>query len=157
MLELRSPRGHGSLPSDGSEPNGGNNMAGEVNRRDFLSTLGVSVGAALTASAGSVIPSVGVAHAQEKPKGNIPDTPYKIGHMTFFTGPAAVLGEPMYKGQLLAAEEINAAGGLLGKRKIEILKADEAEGTDANVKELGRQSTRLNSSHGSISYAVFCL
>jgi len=76
-------------------------MAGEVNRRDFLSTLGVSVGAALTASAGSVIPSVGVAHAQEKPKGNIPDTPYKIGHMTFFTGPAAVLGEPMYKGQLL--------------------------------------------------------
>src|SRR3989454_100933 len=138
MLELRSPRGHGSLPSDGSEPNGGNNMAGEVNRRDFLSTLGVSVGAALTASAGSVIPSVGVAHAQEKPKGNIPDTPYKIGHMTFFTGPAAVLGEPMYKGQLLAAEEINAAGGLLGKRKIEILKADEAAGTDANVKELRR-------------------
>ena len=113
-------------------------MAGEVNRRDFLSTLGVSVGAALTASAGSVIPSVGVAHAQEKPKGNIPDTPYKIGHMTFFTGPAAVLGEPMYKGQLLAAEEINAAGGLLGKRKIEILKADEAAGTDANVKELRR-------------------
>src|SRR6059036_4061028 len=113
-------------------------MAGEVNRRDFLSTLGVSVGAALTASAGSVIPSVGVAHAQDKPKGNIPDTPYKIGHMTFFTGPAAVLGEPMYKGQLLAAEEINAAGGLLGKRKIEILKADEAAGTDANVKELRR-------------------
>ena len=113
-------------------------MAGEVNRRDFLSTLGVSVGAALTASAGSVIPSVGVAHAQEKPKGNIPDTPYKIGHMTFFTGPAAVLGEPMYKGQLLAAEEINAAGGLLGRRKIEILKADEAAGTDANVKELRR-------------------
>src|SRR6266705_3235704 len=138
MLELRSPRGHGSLRSDGSEPNGGNNMAGEVNRRDFLSTLGVSVGAALTASAGSVIPSVGVAHAQEKPKGNIPDTPYKIGHMTFFTGPAAVLGEPMYKGQMLAADEINAAGGLLGKRKIEIIKADENAGTDANVKELRR-------------------
>src|SRR5437762_1355761 len=138
MLELRSPRGHGSLLSDGSEPNGGNNMAGEVNRRDFLSTLGVSVGAALTASAGSVIPSVGVAHAQEKPKGNIPSTPYKIGHMTFFTGPAAVLGEPMYKGQVLAAEEINATGGLLGKRKIEVLKADEAAGVDGNVKELRR-------------------
>src|SRR5947208_5991710 len=113
-------------------------MAGEVNRRDFLSTLGVSVGAALTASAGSVIPAVGVAHAQDKPKGNIPDTPFKIGHMTFFTGPAAVLGEPMFKGQQLAAEEINAAGGLLGKRKIELLKADENAGTDANVKELRR-------------------
>src|SRR5438445_186976 len=58
--------------------------------------------------------------------------------MTFFTVPAAVLGEPSYKGHLLAAEEINAHGGLLGKRKIEIIKADEAAGTDANVKELKR-------------------
>ena len=112
-------------------------MAAEVNRRDFLNTLGVSVGAALT-SAGAALPVVGVAHAQDKPKGNIPDTPFKIGHMTFFTGPAAVLGEPMFKGQQLAAEEINAAGGLLGKRKIELHKADENAGTDANVKELRR-------------------
>ena len=112
-------------------------MAGEVNRRDFLSSLGVTVGAALSATAGA-IPIIGVAEAQEKPKGTIPDTPFKIGHMTFFTGPAAVLGEPMYKGQLLAAEEINAQGGFLGKRKIEILKADENAGTDANVKELRR-------------------
>jgi len=108
----------------------------EVNRRDFLTTLGVSVGASLAALPG--LPSVGVAQAQTAPKGNIPDTPYKIGHMTFFTGPAAVLGEPMFKGQQLAVEEINAAGGLLGKRKIELLKADEAAGTDANVKELRR-------------------
>src|SRR5207245_1658003 len=112
-------------------------MAGEVNRRDFLSTLGVSVGATL-ASAGATLPVVGVAHAQDKPKGTIPDKPYRIGHMTFFTGPGAVLGEPMYKGQQLAAEEINAAGGLLGRRKIELLKADENAGTDANVKELRR-------------------
>ncbi|PYN83165.1 MAG: hypothetical protein DMD87_30475, partial [Candidatus Rokuibacteriota bacterium] len=112
-------------------------MAGEVNRRSFLSSLGVSVGAAV-ATAGGAIPVVGVAHAQEKPKGNIPDKPYRIGHMTFFTGPAAVLGEPMFKGQQLAADEINAAGGLLGKRKIELLKADENAGTDANVKELRR-------------------
>jgi len=110
----------------------------EVNRRDFLSSLGVTVGAALTATSGAVLPVIGVAQAQEKPKGNIPDTPFRIGHMTFFTGPAAVLGEPMYKGQLLAAEEINAQGGLLGHRKIEILKADENAGTDANVKELRR-------------------
>src|SRR2546421_634948 len=109
----------------------------EVNRRDFLAGLGVGMGAALTAVPG-ILPAVGIAHAQSTPKGNIPDTPYKIGHMTFFTGPAAVLGEPMFKGQQLAAEEINAAGGLLGKRKIELLKADENAGTDANVKELRR-------------------
>ena len=113
-------------------------MAGAVNRRDFLSALGVTVGGALTVAGGAVLPAVGIAHAQDKPKGNIPDHPYRIGHMTFFTGPAAVLGEPMFKGQQLAAEEINAAGGLLGKRKIELLKADENAGTDANVKELRR-------------------
>ena len=53
--------------------------------------------------------------------------------MTFFTSPAAVLGEPSHKGHILAAEEINAQGGLLGKRKIETITADEAAGTDANV------------------------
>src|SRR5580765_2000140 len=112
-------------------------MAGQMDRRDFLRSLGVSTGVALGDAAGS-IPLIGMAQAQDKAKGNIPSTPYKIGHMTFFTGPAAVLGEPMYKGNILAAEEINAQGGLLGKRKIEVLKADEAAGTDANVKELRR-------------------
>src|SRR5262245_59333244 len=112
-------------------------MTEGVSRRDFLGGLGITVGGALGAAAASV-PIVGVAQAQDKPKGNIPSTPYKIGHMTFFTGPAAVLGEPMYKGQVLAAEGINAQGGLLGKRKIEVLKADEAAGVDGNVKELRR-------------------
>ena len=121
-------------------------MAGEVNRRDFLGTLGVTVGA-VGAAIGS-LPIIGVARAQQ-PKGNIPDSPYKIGHMTFFTGSSAVLGEPMYKGQLLAIEEINAHGGLLGKRKIEVLKADENAGTDANVKELRRLK-------GSEKIDVFC-
>jgi branched-chain amino acid transport system substrate-binding protein len=112
-------------------------MAESIDRRDFLRALGVGVGA-VGAAAGS-IPLIGMAQAQAPaPKGNIPSTPYKIGHMTFFTGPAAILGEPMYKGQVLASEEINAQGGLLGKRKIEVLKADEAAGVDGNVKELRR-------------------
>src|SRR5437763_11172142 len=113
-------------------------MEEKVSRRGFLSRLGVGMAAALGAASGGVLPVDPLAHAQDKPKGNIPDKPFKIGHMTFFTGPAAVLGEPMFKGQQLAAEEINAAGGLLGKRKIELLKADENAGTDANVKELRR-------------------
>jgi branched-chain amino acid transport system substrate-binding protein len=113
-------------------------MTSQVDRREFLRSLGVGAGAALGAAASSV-PLIGMAQAQAPaPKGNIPSTPYKIGHMTFFTGPAALLGEPMYKGQMLAAEEINAQGGLLGKRKIEVLKADEAAGVDGNVKELRR-------------------
>ncbi len=116
-------------------------MAQEVNRRDFLTKLGVTVGAA----AAGVTAGVPILSKDEKAwaqqvrdAGKIPDKPYKIGHMTFFTGPAAVLGEPSFKGHQLAAEEINAQGGLLGKRKIETLKADEAAGTDANVKEMRR-------------------
>jgi branched-chain amino acid transport system substrate-binding protein len=98
--------------------------------------LGVTVGAAAAATA---VPGITPAAGQvAAPKGNIPTTPLKFGHMTFLTGPAAVLGEPSLKGHILAAEEINAAGGILGKRKIETLTADEQAGTDANVKELRR-------------------
>ena len=56
-------------------------------------------------------------------KGNVPDTPFKTGHITFLTGPANLLGEPGRKGHLLAAEEINAAGGVLG-RKIKLVIED---------------------------------
>ncbi|MGH7377296.1 MAG: twin-arginine translocation signal domain-containing protein, partial [Candidatus Methylomirabilales bacterium] len=89
-------------------------MAEQPTRRDFLKALGVTVGG--TALGASAVPVVapGKAEAQQKATGTIPDKPYKVGHMTFFTGAAAVLGEPMYKGHILAAEEINAQGGLLG-------------------------------------------
>src|ERR1700687_6263952 len=113
-------------------------MSSGPTRRDFLTQLGVAAAATTLGAGVATMGAAGIAHAQDKPKGNIPDKPYRIGHMTFFTGPGAVLGEPMYKGNLLAAEEINAQGGLLGKRKIEILKADENAGTDANVKEMRR-------------------
>ncbi len=110
----------------------------EVSRRDFLKQLGVTVGAAaLGGTVGRQLSAPGLAEAQPA-AGKIPDTPLKVGQMTFLSGPAAVLGEPMLKGTILAAEEINAAGGMLKKRKIEIVKADEAAGTDANVKELKR-------------------
>lgn len=113
-----------------------------VSRRDFLNGLGVTVGAAGLASAvGSATYFAGprpAGAATPKVKGKVTDKPYKTGHITFLTGPANLLGEPGRKGHLLAAEEINAEGGLLGKRKIETIVADEAAGTDANVKELRR-------------------
>src|SRR5258706_7303454 len=109
-----------------------------VDRRKFLGALGVTVGGTGLAGAGLVAGPQLVKAATEPPKGKIPDTPYKTGHMTFLTGPAAVLGDPSLKGHILAAEEINAQGGFLGKRQIETITADEAAGTDANVKELRR-------------------
>ncbi|MGQ0674828.1 MAG: ABC transporter substrate-binding protein [Rhodospirillales bacterium] len=112
-----------------------------VSRRDFLNGLGATVGAAgLAAAAGTGTYFAGprAASAAPKVKGTVKDTPYKTGHITFLTGPANGLGEAGRKGHLMAAEEINAEGGLLGKRKIETIVADEAAGTDANVKELRR-------------------
>jgi branched-chain amino acid transport system substrate-binding protein len=119
-------------------------MEHKVDRRSFLSQLGVTVGAAAAATA---TPAISPATAQAPaapPKGNVPDTPLKFGHMTFLTGPAAVLGEPSLKGHILAAEEINAQGGILGKRKIQTITADENAGTDANVKELRRMKLSEN-------------
>ena len=109
-----------------------------MDRRGFLNALGVTVGAGSAVGAGLVTGQKLAQAATEPAKGKIPDTPFKTGHMTFLTSAAAVLGEPSIKGHQLAAEEINAKGGLLGKRKIETITADEAAGTDANVKELRR-------------------
>src|SRR5690242_17778431 len=133
---------HAAMSSEQTPNEEGPHMTQEVSRRDFLARLGVTVGTAAAGAAAAAgvplaaVPLVTPAYGQ--PKGTIPDTPFKIAHMTFFTGPAAVLGEPSFKGHTLAAEEINAQGGLLGKRKIETLKADENAGTDANVKEMRR-------------------
>src|SRR5262249_17784046 len=89
-----------------------------VSRRSLLSALGVPVGGTALAGA-SMVAGPQLVRAVEPAKGRIPDPPFKVGHMTFLTSAAAVLGEPSLKGHTMAAEEINAQGGLLGKRKIE--------------------------------------
>src|SRR5499427_10150790 len=109
-----------------------------TSRRGFLNSLGVAVGGAGLATAGMIGGARILKAEQEPAKGRIPDKPYKIGHMTLLTGAGAVLGEPSLKGHTMAAEEINAKGGFLGKRQIETITADEAAGTDANVKEMRR-------------------
>ncbi|MGH7117493.1 MAG: ABC transporter substrate-binding protein [Acetobacteraceae bacterium] len=113
-----------------------------INRRNVLSA-GVAAGVGAAAGAFGVA-QVGPARAAVPPKGKIPSSPLKVGHVTFLTGPAAVLGEPSIKGHTLAAEEINAQGGLLGKRKIETIKTDEAAGVDAIVKEARRMKLSQN-------------
>jgi branched-chain amino acid transport system substrate-binding protein len=112
-------------------------MANDLGRRDFVAGLGVTIGGAALGVAGDLAVA-GMAEAQDAAKGRIPDTPVKFGHITIQSGPGAILGLPSLKGHTLAAEEINAAGGLLGKRRIETLTADEAAGPEATVKELKR-------------------
>src|SRR5437016_12719362 len=118
-----------------------------MDRRGFLKQLGATVGAGVGAAglgAAGLVAAPRTAEAAAKVKGNIPDKPLKLGHITFQTGPAELLGGPGAHGHILAMEEINAQGGILGKRKIETLFADEAAGTDANVKELRRMKLSEN-------------
>ena len=129
-------------------------MDWKIDRRTFLNSVGV--GAAGLAAAGTSAYFAGPRPANAaapKVKGKVTDKPYKTGHITFLTGPAVLLGEPGRKGHIMAAEEINAEGGLLGKRKIETIVADEAAGTDANVKELRRMklSEKIDMFSGIIS------
>ena len=119
-------------------------MKQPIDRRTFLNSLAVGATTAVATGSAAYFAGPRPANAAFKPRGNIPDKPFKTRHITFLTGPASLLGEPGRKGHILAAEEINAEGGLLGKRKIETIFADEAAGTDANVKELRRMKLSEN-------------
>src|SRR5437868_10504320 len=59
-------------------------------------------------------------------------------------------------GELLFPGAVIALVGPLGAGKTHLVRAV-AEGLGANSAAVDRKSTRLNSSHVSISYAVFCL
>lgn len=59
--------------------------------------------------------------------------PIKIGFPIPLSGPTAVYGEPVLKGAELAVSEINAKGGVLG-RKIEILSRDSKASADEAVR-----------------------
>jgi branched-chain amino acid transport system substrate-binding protein len=51
--------------------------------------------------------------------------PIKIGHVAALSGGSAQSGEAITRGLSLAVEEINASGGVLGGRKIELLQRDD--------------------------------
>ena len=65
----------------------------------------------------------------------------KIGILIPLTGPSAVTGDHSKRGAILAAEEINAAGGVLG-RKIELVFADDESNPAVGVAAAERLITR---------------
>jgi branched-chain amino acid transport system substrate-binding protein len=91
---------------------------GSVNRREFLRT-----GASVVALAG--IGSPAIVHAQADA--------IRIGHLTPRTGFLGPLGEYAVMAVQLAAEEINAAGGVMG-RKIELTIEDSVNPQTASAK-----------------------
>ena len=67
------------------------------------------------------------------PAGVLAKEPIKIGFPIPLSGPTATYGVPILKGAQLAAQEINAKGGVLG-RKIEILPRDSKANPDTAVR-----------------------
>ncbi|MDQ8032273.1 ABC transporter substrate-binding protein [Bordetella genomosp. 1] len=51
--------------------------------------------------------------------------PIKIGLITALSGQSALAGEAISRGMLVAIDEINARGGLLGGRKLELVRRDD--------------------------------
>lgn len=112
-----------------------------VSRRDFIKGLvgGLIVGA--VAGAGAVYVA-GPRREEVKPPevgARIPTTPLKVGLQYMTKGGGAAWGDPTYKGARLAIEEINAAGGILGRR-LEFVERDEA-GADATKAEFEKLIT----------------
>jgi branched-chain amino acid transport system substrate-binding protein len=75
------------------------------------SEAGVAVGVGL-----AVALTMAPATAQE---------PIKIGHVAALSGASAQSGEAITRGLTVAIEEINAKGGLLGGRKLELIQRDD--------------------------------
>src|SRR5262245_50885073 len=51
--------------------------------------------------------------------------PIKIGHVAALSGASAQSGEAITRGLTVAIDEINAKGGLLGGRKLELVQRDD--------------------------------
>jgi len=59
------------------------------------------------------------------PTSSSAEEPIKIGHVAALSGGSAQSGEAITRGLSLAIDEINASGGLLGGRKIELIQRDD--------------------------------
>jgi branched-chain amino acid transport system substrate-binding protein len=69
--------------------------------------------------------SIALAIAAATPSSLSAQEPIKIGHVAALSGGSAQSGEAITRGLSLAIEEINASGGILGGRKIELLQRDD--------------------------------
>lgn len=83
-------------------------LSTSLQRRNFIKT-------GVAALAGATLGAPAFLKAQERP--------IRVGILQPFSGGLEVLGEQGFQGAKLAIDEVNAAGGLLG-RKIEFIRAD---------------------------------
>jgi branched-chain amino acid transport system substrate-binding protein len=97
-----------------------------ASRRRFLRAAGLGLGAAVAAPALLRHTALGQ------------ETPIKLGSLHDLAGPLAATGEPMVYAIMLAVDEINAAGGLLG-RPVELINYD----TQSNIQLYSQYAQQL--------------
>jgi len=70
------------------------------------------------------------------------DNPIKIGVCMPITGPAAVIARDSINGVMIAVDDVNNSGGLLGGRKIKIIKEDDGSQPSQGVSAIRKLITR---------------
>lgn len=114
----------------------------QVNRRDLMKWAGA--GAAI---AGSSTLVGGIAKAQES-------GPIKLGYISSLSGSQAPLGQPMLLGAQIAVDQINQAGGVLGRKLELVVRDDKAKPADATVAARELAGSGVNLHLGVVSSAV---
>lgn len=71
--------------------------------------------------------------------------PVRLGFISSITGAQAALGQPMLLGAQIAVDQINAAGGVLGRKLELVVRDDKARPNDATVaaRELSGEGVKL--------------
>ncbi|OYT35308.1 hypothetical protein DRP04_04070 [Archaeoglobales archaeon] len=110
----------------------------EVSRREFLKYIaalgvGLAIGGGIGYSARK--PEVKIVKKGAEEVGGKIKEKIKIGHIAIFSGPFSTYGELQKRGSLLAVEEINKAGGIMGS-KVEIIYRDSAAKPAEAVKQV---------------------
>ncbi len=118
-------------------------MRNETTRRDFLKTAGA---AAAVGASGILAPAI--LKAQQ--------SPIKIGHLIPQSGFLSPMGEYMINAAKLAAEEINAAGGVLGRQLQLVPEDDQNPGVAVQKATKLIQQEKVDALMGTVSSAV-CL
>ena len=119
-------------------------MQNKTTRRDFLKTAGAA--AAAVGASGIFAPAILKAQRQ----------PIKIGHLIPQSGFLSPMGEYMISAAKLAAEEINAAGGVLGRELQLVPEDDQNPGVAVQKATKLIQQEKVDALMGTVSSAV-CL
>src|SRR6476646_5442053 len=126
-----APESHGpgfpsKLDQDGPKPQGVRGPAGRLRKRSGPEELGVQTMNGYSKCRELLVAGgLGVAVALAIATPATAQEPIRIGHVAARSGASAQSGEAITRGLAIAIDEINAKGGLLGGRKLELVQRDD--------------------------------